>query len=53
VAWKGCPDDLVARGLQPPVLVIIDGNAGLRRAIGEIWPRAALQRCGVHKLRHL
>jgi putative transposase len=42
VAWKGCLDDLVARGLQPPVLAIIDGNAGLRRAIGEIWPRAAL-----------
>jgi putative transposase len=34
VAWKGCLDDLVARGLQPPVLAIIDGNAGLRRAIG-------------------
>jgi transposase-like protein len=33
-AWKGCLDDLVARGLRAPVLTIIDGNAGLRRAVG-------------------
>lgn len=52
-AWKGCLDDLVARGLRPPVLTIIDGNAGLRRAVGEVWPRAAVQRCCVHKLRNL
>ncbi len=52
-AWKGCLDDLVARGLRAPVLAIIDGNAGLRRAVGEIWPRVALQRCCVHKLRNL
>src|SRR5215470_2060240 len=44
--WKGCLDDLVARGLRAaPVLAIIDGNAGLRRAVGEVWPRAAVQRC--------
>jgi transposase-like protein len=52
-AWKGCLDDLVARGLRAPVLAIIDGNAGLRRAIGEIWPQASVQRCVVHKLRNL
>src|SRR2546427_2116594 len=52
-AWKGCLDDLVARGLRAPVLAIIDGNAGLRRVVGEIWPRAALQRCCVHQLRNL
>src|SRR2546422_5401534 len=32
-AWKGCLDDLVARGLRAPVLAIIDGNAGLRRSV--------------------
>jgi len=32
-AWKGCLDDLAARGLRAPVLCIIDGNAGLRRAV--------------------
>jgi len=52
-AWKGCLDDLVARGLRAPVLAIIDGNAGLRRAVGLAWPRAAIQRCCVHKLRNL
>jgi len=52
-AWKGCLDDLVSRGLRAPVLAIIDGNAGLRRAVGESWPRAAVQRCCVHKLRNL
>jgi putative transposase len=52
-AWKGCLDDLVARGLRAPVLAIIDGNAGLRRAVGLVWPRAAIQRCCVHKLRNL
>jgi transposase-like protein len=52
-AWKGCLDDLVARGLRAPVLCIIDGNAGLRRAVELVWPRAAVQRCCVHKLRNL
>jgi transposase-like protein len=59
-AWKGCLDDLVARGLPAPVLAIIDGNAGLRRAVGLVWPKAAvqrccvhIQRCCVHKLRNL
>jgi putative transposase len=49
VAWKGCLDDLFARGLRAPVLAIIDGNPGLRA----VWPRAAVQRCCVHKLRNL
>jgi transposase-like protein len=52
-AWKGCLDDLAARGLQAPVLCIIDGNPGLRRAVGLAWPAARVQRCCVHKLRNL
>src|SRR5437773_1245194 len=52
-AWKGRLDDLVARGLRAPVLAIIDGNAGLRCAVGLVWPRATIQRCCVHKLRNL
>jgi len=35
------------------VLAIIDGNAGLRRSVGEVWPRTVVQRCCVHKLRNL
>jgi len=52
-AWKGCLEGLGARGLRIPVLCIIDGNAGLRRAVGLAWPRTAIQRCCVHKLRNL
>ncbi len=52
-SWKGCLDDLLARGLRAPMLAIIDGNAGLRRAVGLVWPSAAVQRCCVHKLRNL
>jgi len=36
IAWKGCLEDLVERGLRAPVLAIIDGNPGLRRAVGEV-----------------
>jgi len=52
-AWKGCLDALVGRGLKAPVLCIIDGHPGLRRAVELVWPRAAVQRCCVHKLRNL
>lgn len=52
-AWKGCFDDLVARGLRAPLLCITDGNAGLRHAVGEAWRQTAVQRCAVHKLRNL
>jgi len=43
----------VSRGLKAPVLCIVDGNPGLRRAVELTWPRAAVQRCAVHKLRNL
>jgi len=39
--------------LRTPLLAIIDGNAGLRRAVELVWPRATVQRCCVHKLRNL
>lgn len=52
-AWGAMVDDLVSRGLPAPGLVVIDGNAGLRHAVSQAWPRAAVQRCVVHKLRNL
>jgi len=52
-AWKSCLEDLVSRGLPAPVLCIIDGHVGLRRAVERTWPGADVQRCGVHKLRNL
>jgi putative transposase len=52
-AWKGVVDDLVARGLATPVVCVIDGHPGLRKAVGLVWPDARVQRCAVHKLRNL
>jgi putative transposase len=51
--WKGCLDDLVARSLGTPMVCVIDGHAGLRKAVGLVWPEARVQRCAVHKLRNL
>jgi len=52
-AWTGFVHALAGRGLPAPVLCILDGNPGLRQAVGRVWPAAAVQRCGVHKLRNL
>ena len=48
-SWTGMIEDLVGRGLRAPQLVVVDGNAGLLRAIRENWPGSDIQRCTVHK----
>jgi transposase-like protein len=45
--------DMRRRGLSDPLLVVSDGAPGLIRAIEECFPRAARQRCLVHKMRNL
>jgi putative transposase len=52
-AWAGVIEGLVARNLVAPRLVLLDGNAGLIRAVREAWPEAPLQRCTWHKLENL
>ena len=52
-AWGAVMEDLTARGLPVPALVVIDGGKGLRGAVTECWPKVAVQRCTVHKLRNL
>ena len=52
-AWKGFLAGLVERGLRAPLLCIVDGNAGLRRALSTVWSKTPVQRCAVHKLRNL
>ena len=52
-AWGGVLEDLAARRLPIPALVVIDGSKGLRGAVSECWPQVAVQRCTVHKLRNL
>ena len=52
-AWRAVLDDLVARGLRTPEFLIIDGAAGLERALAALWPEVPAQRCTVHKHRNL
>ncbi len=52
-AWRALLDNLVSRGLRTPELVIVDGGAGLDKALAALWPDAPVQRCTVHKHRNL
>jgi putative transposase len=46
-------EDLAARKMGRPRLVMSDGNPGLGAALDRLWPGVAHQRCTVHKLRNL
>jgi putative transposase len=52
-AWRALLDDLVARGLKTPELLIVDGAAGREKALAARWPEVPTQRCTVHKHRNL
>jgi transposase-like protein len=52
-AWRAVLDDLVARGLRTPEFLVIDGAAGLEKALAALWPVVPAQRCTVHKHRNL
>jgi putative transposase len=52
-AWRAVLEDLVARGLRAPEFLIIDGAAGLEKALTALWPAVPAQRCTVHKHRNL
>jgi putative transposase len=52
-AWLSFLQDLAARGLRDPLLVILDGAGGLLKAVKRVWPRAYRQRCQVHKMRNI
>jgi transposase-like protein len=48
--WRDLLLDLKRRGLDvAPELMIADGALGFWKAAGEVWPKAAGQRCWVHK----
>ena len=53
VCWKSFFQDMKQRGLTEPLLAIIDGNSGLRRAVRECFPDARVQRCQVHRMRNI
>jgi len=52
-AWRAVLDDLTARGLAKPDLVIVDGGKGLEAALASLWDDVPVQRCTVHKERNL
>lgn len=52
-AWRELLDDLLARGMRVPSLVIMDGGKGLEAALATLWPTIPVQRCTVHKHRNL
>jgi putative transposase len=45
--------DMRARGLGDPLIVVSDGAPGIIRAIEECFPRSARQRCLAHRMRNL
>src|SRR5215831_9445786 len=49
-AWLSFLQDLTARGLKDPLLVVMDGAPGLVKAVKRAWPRVYRQRCQVHKM---
>jgi transposase-like protein len=52
-AWRTVLDDLIRRGLRRPEFLIVDGAAGLDKAIAAVWDSVPVQRCTVHKHRNL
>jgi putative transposase len=51
-SWKEFLLRLKQRGLHGVEFVVSDDHAGLKKAIGEVLPEAAWQRCYVHFLRN-
>ena len=51
--WVDFLDELTARGLRSPVLVISDGAAGLISAVEQSFPAALRQRCVIHRARNV
>lgn len=51
-SWKFVFNNLISRGLKPPMLIIGDGGLGLWAAISEIedFSKVKVQRCWVHKI---
>jgi len=51
--WEGFLEDMKQRGLADPLLVVIDGNAGCRKAVRRKFSGSLVQRCQVHKMRNI
>ena len=51
-SWKDLLLELKNRGLRSVEFLVSDDHPGLKRAIAEVLPEAAWQRCSVHFLRN-
>lgn len=52
MGWKEMLIDLYERGAEEILLGVFDGLPGLGAAMKEIYPKADVQRCIVHKIRN-
>jgi transposase-like protein len=50
--WGRLIGELRKRKLAAPMLVVVDGGSGLKKAL-EGWPEVRVQRCTQHKIRNL
>lgn len=50
--WGAVVTDLQQRGLVAPLLLVVDGHAGLKSALKQ-WEGVRVQRCTTHKLANL
>ncbi len=50
--WKEMLQDLYRRGAQEVLLGVFDGLSGLENAFREVYPKADVQHCVVHKVRN-
>jgi len=51
--WEAFLEDMRRRGCPEPFLTVIDGCAGVRKAVQRKLPSALIQRCQVHKMRNI
>jgi putative transposase len=51
--WEAFLEDMKRRGLNVPLLTVIDGNAGVRKAVEHKLRDSLIQRCQVHKMRNI
>ena len=49
----GKVQEMVARGLREPLLIVTDGNPGVLKAIEEVFPQSLKQRCQKHRLENI
>ncbi|MFC3039610.1 transposase, partial [Virgibacillus xinjiangensis] len=53
LGWKEILVDLKSRGLEEVLLTVFDGLSGLETVVKEVYPKADVQRCVVHKVRNV